>query len=44
VPEKQRLGQAAGLLVGSAAAAIEEPGDAADLINEIVSKLKEIVR
>ncbi len=44
VPEKQRLGQAAGLLVGSAAAAIEEPGDAADLVNEIVSKLKEIVR
>jgi len=44
VPEKQRLGQAAGLMVGSAAAAIEEPGDATELVNEIVSKLQEIVR
>jgi large subunit ribosomal protein L7Ae len=44
VPEKQRLGQAAGLLVSSAAATIEEPGEAAELLNEIVSKLKEIVR
>ncbi|MCW3979527.1 MAG: 50S ribosomal protein L7Ae [Candidatus Bathyarchaeota archaeon] len=44
VPEKQRLGQAAGLMVGSAAAAIEEPGDANELVNEIISKLKEIVR
>ena len=44
VPEKQRLGQAAGLMVGSAAAAIEEPGDANELVNEIVSKLKEIVK
>lgn len=44
VPEKQRLGQAAGLMVGSAAAAIEEPGDATELVNEIVSKLQEIVK
>ncbi len=44
VPEKQRLGQAAGLMVSSAAAAIEEPGEAGDLVNEIVAKLKEIVR
>ncbi|MCW4035974.1 MAG: 50S ribosomal protein L7Ae [Candidatus Bathyarchaeota archaeon] len=44
VPEKQRLGQAAGLMVSSAAAAIEEPGEASDLVNEIVAKLKEIVR
>jgi large subunit ribosomal protein L7Ae len=44
VPEKQRLGQAAGLMVGSAAAAIEEPGDANELVNEIISKLKEIVK
>ena len=44
VPEKQRLGQAAGLLVGSAAAAIEEPGDGAELLEEIVAKLKEIVK
>lgn len=43
VPEKQRLGQSAGLMVGSAAAAIEEPGDSEELLNEIVSKLKEIV-
>lgn len=44
VPEKQRLGQSAGLMVSSAAAAIEEPGEAGDLVNEIVAKLKEIVR
>lgn len=44
VPEKQRLGQAAGLMVSSAAAAIEEPGEAGDLVNEIVAKLREIVR
>ena len=44
VPEKQRLGQAAGLLVGSAAAAIEEPGDGAELLEEIIAKLKEIVK
>ena len=44
VPEKQRLGQAAGLMVSSAAAAIEEPGEAGDLVNEIVAKLKEIIR
>jgi len=31
-------------MVGSAAAAIEEPGDANELVNEIISKLKEIVR
>ena len=44
VPEKQRLGQAAGLMVSSSAASIEEPGEAAELLNEILSKLKEIVR
>ncbi len=44
VPEKHRLGQAAGLMVSSAAAAIEEPGEAGDLVNEIVAKLREIVR
>lgn len=44
VPEKQRLGQSAGLMVSSAAAAIEEPGEAGDLVNEIVAKLKEIIR
>jgi large subunit ribosomal protein L7Ae len=44
VPEKQRIGQAVGLMVGSAAAAIEEPGDGKELLDEIVSKLKEIVK
>ena len=44
VPEKQRIGQAVGLMVGSAAASIEEPGDGKELLDEIVSKLKEIVR
>jgi large subunit ribosomal protein L7Ae len=44
VPEKQKIGQAVGLMVGSAAAAIEEPGDGKELLDEIVSKLKEIVK
>jgi large subunit ribosomal protein L7Ae len=44
VPEKTRLGQAAGLLVGSAAAAIEDPGEGTELLNEIIQKLKEIVK
>jgi len=44
VPEKQKIGQAVGLMVGSAAASIEEPGDGKELLDEIVSKLKEIVR
>jgi len=44
VPEKQRIGQAVGLLVGSAAASIEEAGEAEELLNEIVAKLKEIVK
>jgi hypothetical protein len=33
-----------GLAVGSSAAAIEEPGDAEELMNEILAKLKEIVK
>ncbi len=44
VPEKQRLGEAAGLMVGSAAAAIEEPGEGSELVDEILTKLKEIVK
>ena len=44
VPEKYRLGQSAGLMVGSAAAAIEEPGEGEELVKEILSKLREIVK
>ena len=44
VPEKQRLGTSAGLLVGSATAAIEDPGEGTELLNEILEKLKEIVK
>jgi len=44
VPDKRRIGSVIGLSVGSAAAAIEEPGDAKNLVDEIVSKLKEIVK
>ncbi|MGD2200663.1 MAG: 50S ribosomal protein L7Ae [Candidatus Bathyarchaeota archaeon] len=44
VPEKQKIGQAAGLMVGSAAAAIEDPGEGAELVNEILEKIKEIVK
>jgi len=44
VPDKRQIGAAVGLGVGSAAASIEEPGDAERLIQEIISKLKEIVK
>jgi large subunit ribosomal protein L7Ae len=44
VPEKQRIGEALGLTVGSAAAAIEETGDADKLVAEIIEKLKGIVK
>jgi len=44
VPEKQRIGEAIGLTVGSAAAAIEETGDSEKLVAEIIEKLKGIVK
>jgi large subunit ribosomal protein L7Ae len=44
VPDKHRMGQSAGLHVSSAATSIEDPGDAGELVDEIVSKLKEIVK
>jgi len=44
VPDKQRIGEALGLTVGSAAAAIEETGDSEKLVLEIVEKLKGIVK
>ncbi len=39
VPSKLKLGTSSGLEVGSAAVCIVEPGDAADLVKDIVSKL-----
>jgi len=39
VPSKLKLGDSSGLEVGSAAVCIVEPGDAADLVKDIVSKL-----
>lgn len=44
VPDKRKIGEAIGLGVAAAAATIEEPGDAQNLLNEIVSKLKGIVK
>jgi len=44
VPDKRRIGSSIGLAVGAAAATIEEPGESENLVNEIVSKLKEIVK
>ena len=42
VPSKQRLGQAAGIEVAAASAAIIDFGGAKDLAEEVLSKLKEI--
>ena len=44
VPDKRKIGDALGIMVSSAAAAIEEEGDAENLVKEIVSKLQEIVK
>lgn len=40
VPSKKDLGKSAGLEVGCAAIGIEKAGNASELVNEIVSKLK----
>ena len=44
VPTKEGIGSALGISVGSSAAAIEEAGDAENLISEIVSKVNELVK
>lgn len=40
VPSKVRLGTSSGLDVGSAAVCIVEPGDATDLVKDIVAKVE----
>ncbi|RLE61385.1 MAG: 50S ribosomal protein L7ae [Thermoprotei archaeon] len=42
VPSKERLGKAAGINVAAASAAILEPGDAKDLVEEIIKEVNEI--
>ena len=42
VPSKKKLGEAAGIEVQAASAAIIDPGVAASLVNEIVEKVKEL--
>jgi len=42
VPSKNRLGMSINIPVGSAAACIIDPGDANDLVQEILSRLKTI--
>ncbi len=42
VPSKKRLGEAAGIDVQAASAAIIEPGEAASLVKEIIEKVNEI--
>ena len=44
VPDKHMIGEALGITVSSAAATIEEAGDAENLVQEIVNKLQEIVK
>ncbi|TDA31523.1 MAG: 50S ribosomal protein L7ae, partial [Hadesarchaea archaeon] len=44
VPKKAELGAASGIEVSSAAVAIVEEGEAAPLIKEILSNLKELKR
>jgi large subunit ribosomal protein L7Ae len=42
VPSKFRLGESTGLDVGAAAASITDPGNAAELVKEIITKLEEL--
>ncbi len=42
VPSKKRLGEAAGLEVAAASACIIEPGEAAELVQEIIKEVEEI--
>lgn len=42
VPSKTRLGKACGLEVAAASACVIEPGDAANLVNEIVKEINEL--
>ena len=44
VPDKQKIGESSGLFVSSAAAVIEDPGEGSELVNEIISKLGEIIK
>ena len=42
VPSKKRLGEAAGIEVQAASAAIIDPGEAEPLVKEIIEKVKEL--
>ncbi len=42
VPSKAKLGSAAGIDVSAASACIIEPGEAADLVKEIITRLQKI--
>ena len=42
VPSKKRLGEASGIEVAAASACIIDPGEAKDLVEEIIEKVKEI--
>ncbi len=42
VPSKKRLGEAAGIEVQAASAAIIDPGEAEGLVKEIIEKVKEL--
>ena len=44
VPDKNKIGEALGITVSSAAAVIEESGEAESLVAEIIKKLQEIVK
>ncbi len=42
VPSKKRLGEAAGIEVSAASAAIIDPGDAKELVEEIIRRVQEL--
>lgn len=42
IPSKDELGRACGISVSTASACIVEPGEAKDLLNEILEKIKDL--
>jgi len=44
VPSKKRLGEAAGIDVAAASACIIDPGEASELVEEIIKRVKELAK
>ncbi|MEM3244932.1 MAG: 50S ribosomal protein L7ae, partial [Metallosphaera sp.] len=43
VPTKKGIGEACGLQVGAAAAAITDPGQGKDILDEVIKRVSELI-